>query len=173
MTAGLPVYAYEEFDGSPWIAGAFYAALGAGALVGSLVAIVVVRRVAPLRLAGVAILAFLVPMWVLPFLPPWPVVLGALFVASFFAPLINGPVFGVLTARTPEALRAKVMTAVVAVNTLAAPLGFLAAGQILEHWGVAPLFAVVTVGMTVTGLAFAAIARRHTDDEQVAPVAVT
>ena len=61
MTAGLPVYAYDEFDGTPWIAGAFYAALGAGALVGSLAAIVVVRKVAPLRLAGIAILAFLVP----------------------------------------------------------------------------------------------------------------
>ena len=65
------------------------------------------------------------------------------------------------------------MTAVVAVNTLAAPLGFLAAGQILEHWGVAPLFAVVTVGMTVAGLAFAVIAWRHSDDEPVAQLAVT
>jgi len=87
--------------------------------------------------------------------------------------LINGPVFGVLTARTPDALRAKVMTAVVAVNTLAAPLGFLAAGQILEHWGVAPLFAVVTVGMTVAGLAFAAIAWRHSDDSSAAQLAAT
>jgi predicted MFS family arabinose efflux permease len=173
MTAGLPVYAYDEFDGSPWIAGAFYAALGAGALVGSLAAIVAVRKVPPLRLAGIAILAFLVPMWVLPFLPPWPVVLGALFAASFFAPLINGPVFGVLTARTPDALRAKVMTAVVAVNTIAAPLGFLTAGQILERWGVAPLFAVVTVGMTVAGLAFAAVARRHSGDESLAELATT
>jgi MFS family permease len=173
MTAGLPVYAYDEFDGSPWIAGAFYAALGAGALVGSLVAIVAVRKVAPLRLAGLSILAFLVPMWVLPFLPPWPVVLVALFAASFFAPLINGPVFGVLTARTPEALRAKVMTAVVAVNTVAAPLGFIVAGQILEHWGVARLFAVVTVGMTLAGLAFAAIAWRHDDGEPVAELAAT
>jgi len=173
MTAGLPVYAFDEFDGRPWIAGAFYAALGAGALVGSLVAIVVVRKVAPLRLAGSAILAFLVPMWVLPFLPPWPVVLVALFAASFFAPLINGPVFGVLTARTPDALRAKVMTAVVAVNTLAAPLGFLTAGQILEHWGVAPLFAGVTVGMTVAGLAFAAIAWRHSGKGEIVPEPAT
>ena len=36
MSAGLPVYAYDEFDGSSWIAGLFYTALGAGALVGSL-----------------------------------------------------------------------------------------------------------------------------------------
>ena len=30
MSAGLPVYAYDEFDGSSWIAGLFYTALGAG-----------------------------------------------------------------------------------------------------------------------------------------------
>jgi len=74
MSAGLPVYAYDEFDGSSWIAGLFYTALGAGALVGSLVAVVAVRKVAPLRLAAFGILAFAVPLWVLPFLPPWPVV---------------------------------------------------------------------------------------------------
>jgi predicted MFS family arabinose efflux permease len=173
LTAGLPVYAFDEFEGGPWIAGSFYAALGAGALVGSLAAMAIVRKVPPLRLAGTAILAFLVPMWVLPFLPPWPVVLTALFVASFFAPLINGPVFGVLTARTPGALRAKVMTAVIAVNTLAAPLGFLIAGQVLERWGVAPLFTAVTVGMTFAGLSFAAIAWRRSDDEPAVELATT
>jgi MFS family permease len=165
MSAGLPVYAYDEFDGSSRIAGLFYAALGAGALVGSLLALVVVRKVPPLRLAGFAILAFAVPIWVLPFLPPWPVVLVALFTATLFTPLVNGPIFGVLTARTPESLRAKVMTAVIAVNTLAAPLGFLVAGQVLEHWGVVPLFTIVVAGMTWMALLFAAIALRHRESE--------
>jgi predicted MFS family arabinose efflux permease len=160
MSAGLPVYAFAEFDGSSRIAGLFYAALGAGAVVGSIVAVMAVRKVAPLRLAGLAILAFIAPLWVLPFLPPWPVVGLALFVAMFFTPLINGPFFAVLTARTPEALRAKVMTAVISINTLAAPLGFLAAGQILERQGVATLFALVAIGMTLAALSFAAIALR-------------
>ena len=160
MSAGIPVYAYAEFDGSSRIAGLFYAALGAGAVVGSIVAVMAVRRVAPLRLAGFAILAFVVPIWVLPFLPPWPVVGLSLFVAMFFTPLINGPFFAVLTARTPEALRAKVMTAVISINTLAAPLGFLVAGQILEHQGVAILFTLVAIGMTIAALSFAAIALR-------------
>ena len=140
MSAGLPVYAFDEFDGSSRIAGLFYAALGAGAVVGSILAVFAVKKVAPLRLAGLAILAFIVPMWVLPFLPPWPIVTTSLFVAMLFTPLINGPFFAVLTSRTPDALRAKVMTAVISINTLAAPLGFLAAGQVLERWGVAALF---------------------------------
>ena len=163
MSAGLPVYAYDEFGGSAWIAGLFYAALGAGALVGSLLAVFAVRKVAPLRLAGFAALAFVVPLWVLPFLPPWPVVFAALFTATLFTPLINGPIIAVLTARTPDELRAKVMTAVISVNTLAAPLGFLVAGQVLDRWGVAPLFAAVVLGMTWMVIVFASVVLRHRD----------
>jgi predicted MFS family arabinose efflux permease len=162
MSAGLPVYAYDEFGGSSWIAGLFYAALGAGAVVGSVFAVLVVKKVPPLRLAAIGILAFSVPLWVLPFLPPWPVVFIALFLATFFTPLVNGPLIAVLTARTPD-LRAKVMTAVISVNTLAAPLGFLVAGQVLEHWGVVPLFTAVVLGITWMAIVFAAITWRYTD----------
>ncbi len=167
MSAGLPVYAYDEFDGSSWIAGLFYAAIGAGAVVGSVLAVLVVRRVPPLRLAAFGILAFSIPLWVLPFLPPWPVVFAALFLATLFTPLVNGPTIGVLTARTPEHLRAKVMTAVISANTLAAPLGFLVAGQVLERWGVVPLFAAVVLGITWMAVVFAAITWRHDDGEAV------
>ena len=163
LSAGLPVYAFDQFDGRSGIAGLFYSALGAGALVGSLAAVVFVRRFAPLRLAALGVVAFSIPLWVLPFLPPWPVALGALFVTAFFAPLVNGPTLGVLTARTPPDLRAKVMTAVISMNTLAAPLGYVVAGQVLERWGVAPLFAAVALGVACAAGAFAVIAWRHDD----------
>jgi MFS family permease len=165
LSAGLPVYAFEEFNGSSRIAGLFYAALGAGALVGSLLAVVAVRKVTPLRLAGFAMLAFPIPLWVLPFLPPAPVVVTALLLATLFTPFVNGPTIAVLTARTPEALRAKVMTAVVSVNTLAAPLGYLIAGQVLEHWGVVPLFTAVVAGITWMAVVFAAIVFRHREED--------
>jgi predicted MFS family arabinose efflux permease len=164
MSAGLVFYAYNEFDSSR-IAGLFYAALGAGALVGTFAAIAAVRKVPPLRLSGLAIIAFSVPLWVLPFLPPWPIVFVALFVATFFTPLINGPLIAVLTARTPENLRAMVITAVISINTLAAPLGFLVAGQVLEHWGVAPLFAATVAGVMGTALVYSAIVLRHRDED--------
>jgi predicted MFS family arabinose efflux permease len=167
MSAGLPVYAYAEFDGHSWIAGLFYAALGAGAVVGSVLAVLVVKRVPPLRLAAVGILAFSIPLWALPFLPPWPVVAGALFLATLFAPFVNGPTLGVMTSRTPPALRAKVMAAAISANTLAAPLGFIVAGQVLEHWGVVPLFTAVVLGITWMASVFAAITWRHDDSEPV------
>jgi predicted MFS family arabinose efflux permease len=132
-----------------------------------------VKRVAPLRLSAVGILAFSIPLWVLPFLPPWPVVFVALFVATLFTPLVNGPLIAVLTARTPQDLRAKVMTAVVSVNTIAAPAGFLVAGQVLEHWGVVPLFTAVVLGITWMAIVFAAITWRHADATTGAPELAT
>jgi predicted MFS family arabinose efflux permease len=168
LAAALPVFAFDAFHGSARIAGLFYAALAAGAVVGSIAAVFVVRRVPPLRLAGLAILAFAAPLWLLPFEPPAFLVVAALFVATLFAPLVNGPVMGVLTARTPERLRAKVLTAVIAINTLAAPLGFVAAGQAIERWGVVAVFAALPAGMTALALVFASIALRRGDEPEVA-----
>ena len=109
----------------------------------------------------------------LPFLPPWPVVFVALFTATLFTPLVNGPTLGVLTARTPGDLRPKVMTAVITANTLAAPLGFLVAGQVLERWGVVPLFTAVVLGITWMAIAFAAITWRHDEGEPAPQLAPT
>jgi predicted MFS family arabinose efflux permease len=123
----------------------------------------------PLRLSGLAMLAFVVPLWVLPFLPPWPVVFAALFAAMFCTPLINGPLIAVLTSRTPDELRALAITAVITLNTLAAPVGFLIAGQVLEHWGVVPLFTAVVAGVTWMAIVYGAIVLRYRDVD--APVA--
>jgi len=74
---------------------------------------------------------------------------------------VNGPTIGVITARTPADLRPKMMTALISIATVAAPLGYFAAGQLLEPWGVTRVFAAVAVGMTATALVFATIALRH------------
>ena len=90
--------------------------------------------------------------------------MAALFTAMLFMPLVNGPVIGVITARTPVELRPKMMTALISVSTLSAPLGFIVAGQLLEPWGAPNVFAAVAVGMTATALVFATIALRHRDE---------
>jgi MFS family permease len=166
ISAALPFYAFDEFQ-SPRVAGFFSAALGAGALVGTAFAVVFVQRVKPLRLAGLGILGFVVPLWVLPFEPPLAVIFPALFTATLFTPLVNGPLIGVLTKRTPGALRAKMMTALMTLSTLAAPGGFLAAGQVIERWGVVPVFAIVAVGVTLLALAFSFIVLTHRDEDEI------
>ena len=161
LSATLPYYAYHEFSGNSKVAGLFFTAMGAGALLGSIGAVLVVKRLAPLKLAGLAIVAMTLPLWLLPLDLPAAGVMAVLFCAMLFAPLVNGPVIGVITARTPVDLRPKMMTALITVSTLTAPLGFLAAGQLLEPWGVLHVFGAVAVGMTATALVFAAIAFRR------------
>jgi predicted MFS family arabinose efflux permease len=161
LSATLPYYAYHEFSGDSKVAGLFFTAMGAGALLGSIGAVLVVKRLAPLKLAGLAIVAMTLPLWLLPLDLPAAGVMAVLFGAMLFAPLVNGPVIGVITARTPVDLRPKMMTALITVSTLTAPLGFLVAGQLLEPWGVLHVFAAVAVGMTATALVFAAIAFRR------------
>ena len=164
LSAALPYYAFDAFSGNSKIAGLFYTAIGAGALLGSVGAVLVVKRLPPLRLAGVAIVCMCLPLWLLPLdLPAWGV-MATLFVALLFAPLVNGPTIGVITARTPVELRPKVMAALISVAALAQPLGFLVAGQLLEPWGVSRVFAAVAIGMTATALAFATIAFRHSGE---------
>jgi len=168
LSPALLVYAHDSF-GSARIAALFYTALGAGALAGTVAAVLIARKLAPLKMATLGILAFACPLWLLPATPPAWVVMVTLFVATFFTPLVNGPVIGVLTARTPAALRPKVMTAVIALNTLAAPLGFVLAGQVLERWGVEPIFFGVAAGVSLLAPLFATIALRHRDDSSLVP----
>ncbi len=173
LSATLPYYAYDSFSGDAKIAGLFFTALGAGALVGSVAAVLVIKRVHPLKLAAFGIVALSLPLWLLPLgLPAWGV-MAALFTATLFTPLVNGPVIGVITARTPFELRPKMMTALISISTLATPLGFLVAGQLLEPWGVSRVLAAVAVGMTATALVFAAIALRHRNEQlpETAPAA--
>lgn len=169
LSATLPYYAYDGFSGDSKVAGLFFTAIGAGALLGSVGAVFLVKRIAPLRLASIAIVAMSLPLWLLPLdLPAWGV-MAALFTALLFAPLVNGPVIGTLTARTPPELRAKMMTALISLSTLAAPAGFVVAGQLLEPWGVSRVFAAIAIGMTATALVFAAIALRLGGDVPEAP----
>ena len=87
LSATLPFYAYDNFSGDSKIAGLFFTAMGAGAVIGSIGAIVVVKRFPPLRLAAMGIVALTIPLWLLPLdLPAWGV-MAALFTAMLFTPL--------------------------------------------------------------------------------------
>ena len=157
LVAGLTVLAYEEY-GSSRVAGAFFAAFGAGAVLGSITAIRVVSRFDPLRLGAAAFVALTLPIFVLGFELPVPVVMAALALSAFFGPLVNAPLIGVITMRTPAALRAKVMTAVLTMAMLAGPLGVAIAGPLLEDWGPRNVFLLVASGQLLATIPFALVA---------------
>jgi MFS family permease len=161
LAAALPVLAFEEFSESSRVAGALFASLGAGALVGMVLAMRLMPRFKPLKLAAVGIVALPLPIWLLGLdLPLW-ATMAALFVSTIPQPLVNAPVIGLMTTRTPEALRPKMMTAVLTVAMLAGPVGLALAGPLLEELGTRPVFGIIAAGMTIFALYFASVALRY------------
>jgi hypothetical protein len=118
-----------------------------------------VRKVPLLRLAAVAIVAMSLPLWLLIVSMPWWSVVVVISAFGICAPLVNAPMIAVLTVRTPEPLRPKVMTAAVTVSGLVGPLGFLAAGFGLQYVSLTFVFFAVAVGFTLGALAFSAAVR--------------
>ena len=160
ISAALPVLAFDDFGESSRVAGALFASLGAGALVGMVLAVKLMPRFKPLKLAAIGIVALSLPIWLLGLdLPLW-ATLAALFASTIPQPLVNAPVIGLMTTRTPEALRPKLMTAVLTIAMLAGPIGLVAAGPLLEAYGTRTVFVIIAAGMTVFALYFASVALR-------------
>jgi hypothetical protein len=112
------------------------------------------------KLVRVAILAMAVPLWLLALTLPWPVVVVVLAAFGLCAPLVNAPLFAIMTVRTPQALRPKVLTAVMTIAQVIGPLGFVAVGQALGHVGMRVVFLAIAAGFTAGALAFSAAVRR-------------
>ncbi len=160
LSAALPVLAFDEFSESSRVAGALFASLGAGALLGMVLAMKLMPRFKPLKLAAIGIVALTLPIWLLGLdLPLW-ATMAALFASTIPQPLVNAPVIGLMTTRTPEALRPKLMTAVLTIAMLAGPVGLAAAGPLLQAFGTRPVFVLIAAGMTVFALYFASVALR-------------
>jgi MFS family permease len=165
LSASLPVLAFEEFDESSTIAGLFFAAFGAGALLGAILAVKLVPKFDPIRLGAVGLVAFTLPLPLLGLPLPAAAVIVVVFTAAVFGPIINAPLIGVLTMRTPEALRPKVMTGLLTMALLAGPLGLLVVGPLLGAWGPRPVLLFVAVGQFLASLPFAFVALRRREPQ--------
>jgi len=117
-------------------------------------------RFAPLKLASFGIVAATLPLWIVVAPVPWPVVGVAVVLCGLFVPMINAPVMGMITTRPPVALRAKVMTAVMAASGSAGPLGRLIIGPLYRYHGNAAVWTEIAGGMTVGAVLFVIVAAR-------------
>jgi len=162
LTASLLVLAREDF-GSPRIAGVFLAAFGAGAVVGSLAAIRLVTRIEPIRLGAAALLLLTAPIPLLGLTLPVAAVVAVLFASAAFGPIVNAPLLAVIVTRSPEALRPKVMSALLTFALLAGPLGLLVVGPLLGTYGAREVLLAIGFGQILVALPFAWIAFRRRD----------
>ena len=156
IVLGVQAIAYFRYGADAHVLGFLFGAFGVGALCGALVAQQLAQKVALPKLAAVAIVAMPLPLFLLSPSLPWGLALVVLAAFAFFTPLVNAPVIGMLTVRTPAELRPKVMTAVMTVATMAGPFGFIAAGYALRHVQLGPFFVVLPARLTLGGLAMAA-----------------
>ena len=146
LMATLPVLALHR--GGASIAGWLVAAYGGGSVLGGLISSRA-RRVggrtagwSVVGLAGSACLLLLpVPVWA---------VAGAVALIGVCSGLFFPRFFAALTAGTPPALRARVMTSVTIAISAPGPLGFLGAGFLSQHAGSStPSLLVVAISAVV------------------------
>jgi MFS family permease len=164
IVLGVQAIDFFRYHGSGHVVGLLFAGFGVGALAGAVVAQQLTQKVPLLKLAAVAIVAMPLPLFLLSPTTPWPVATIIIAAFAFFTPLVNAPVIGILTVRTPPELRPKVMTAVMTVATMAGPLGFIAAGYALQHVALGSFFIGLPALLALGSLAFAAVLLRRRDD---------
>jgi MFS family permease len=150
LMAALPVLARRRYRGTAALAGMFVAAYGGGSVVGGLASS---RARVPGRWRlGTAFVALAVVAWLLVLrLPAWAVVLVVAAIG-----ICNGVyfprLFTALTLRPPARLRAAAMTAAQSAMSATSPLGFVAAGLLLERGSVTWTFVLVAVAATAAAL---------------------
>jgi MFS family permease len=161
LVVGMQSLVYFHYDANAHVLGFLFGSFGVGALAGGLIAQQVAPKADLLKLAAVAMLGMPLPLWLLAVAMPWGAALVVVGAFAFFAPLVNAPILGILTVRTPAALRPKVMSAVMTVALLAGPLGYLLAGQAISRISIYTLFLIIAAALTAGSFAFAAILLRH------------
>ena len=160
MTA-LPVFAYSDYDQNARIAGVFYAAMGAGALLGMPVVSGVVRRFGALHVAAGALVLASIPKLLLGFPLAAAGVAAVLVGQGFFGPLTGAPIFTIITTRTPAALRSLALPAAFGLMFFTGPLGQLAAGPLINAVGARMVFVIAAAGYLVGSAPFAIYVSRH------------
>ena len=169
LFTSLPALAFVRFHRDAQIAGFLFTGFGIGALVGSILAMKALERFPPLRLAGVSLVLAVLPLWILVATLPWEAVGAVMLVCGIFLPLVNAPAMGMITTRPPEALRAKVMTAVMTASALGGPAGRVVIGPLFESWGIAATYATIAGAITL-GAALFVLTTFREDVPKSAPV---
>jgi len=155
MTAAVPVLAFSGHHRDAALAGTLLALWGGGAMLGSLLALRLVRTASLPRLGALA--------WTWQALPLWavaasrsPLVAAVALGASGLANGLRVPPISALTLqRVPERIRAEAMTAASSVILGAGFVGLLAAGPALEHGDPALAWVGIAAVQSVAALLFA------------------
>ncbi len=163
IVLGVEAIAWFRYHQSGHVLGYLFAGFGIGALAGAIVAQQAARKMPLLKLAALSIVVMPLPLFLLSPTTSWPVAAVIVGAFGFFVPLINAPIVGLLTVRTPAELRPKVVTGFMTVATMAGPFGFVASGYLLRHVSIDAFFIGLPALLLLCSLAFAAVLLRHAE----------
>jgi MFS family permease len=143
----VPVLTVERFGADAKIAGALFAAFGAGALLGNFLSFrYFSQRVEGLRLVALSVPLQALPLWVLTLDVGAPVMFAALLASGLGNGICNPTIHSIFTLRMPVAIRAKAMAASGMLWGIGTPLGLVFAGPVLSKFGPEP----VLIGFALT-----------------------
>jgi MFS family permease len=166
IAVAVPLVAYTRYGQSAHVAGWLFTSFGVGAIIGSVLAMKVLDRVPPLRLACVALVFATLPLWAIAAPISWPAACAAVVFCGVFVAMVNAPMMGLITTRPPVALRAKVLTSVMTASALGGPLGRLAVGPVYRLWGNAGVWIMIAGGLSVGTVLFVVAAIRGSRGER-------
>jgi len=161
LFAALPFYAFTRYHADAKIAGLLIACFGVSAVVGNMLSFRIRPRVDALLLIAVGVMAQALPLWVLTAAGPAWIVAVALLLSGLANGVVNPSLHAMLTMRLPPAVRTQGLSAILALDVLLAPVGYLLAGVVLQHWGVTPVFFAVPLVQTLAMGARAFAAHRE------------
>jgi MFS family permease len=168
MVATLPVLALHH--GGAFVAGWLLASYGGGSVLGGLISSR--ARTTGGHTAAWAVAGIAASMWLLLLpVPVWALV-GAVAANGLCSGLFFPRFFSALTAGTPPALRARVMTTVTIAMSAPAPLGFLGAGLLAQRTGsTTPSLLLVAISATLGAAITVRGTATRTSQEHVASAA--
>lgn len=151
FAVALPVYAKQIFDDAR-VLGVMIAGFGAGSLVGTIVFGVVGPRVSRVKLLLGGIVLMAAGLWVL----PWSSSVAVSVVGAVIIGLANGPVNAtmmvILQERVPERLLGRVNSSLMAMVTIASPVGVVIAGFVLDSIAVSLVMAGIAAIFSLVAL---------------------
>jgi predicted MFS family arabinose efflux permease len=163
LFATLPFYAFTRYHQNPRLAGVLLACFGVAAVAGNLLSFRIRRRVSARHLIAFGILVQAGGLWLLVAAGPAWIVASSLVIAGLANGVVNPSLHAMLTLLPPARLRAQVLSAVLAVDQLATPAGFLGTGLVLAHLGIRWIFVGVPVLQTLAMGARATATLRSAD----------
>jgi MFS family permease len=111
------------------------------------------------------------PLWVLAFMPPYPVALGVLFLTGLVAGPINPVLTTVAQERVPTELRGRVFGTMTAVAYVVIPLGMVLAGLAVEQFSVTVTLLIIAASyLLVTAAQFLNPVLHEMDIRRISPL---